>query len=71
MYRPAGPQAGGIDSLESIPGLLKRLQIRALFPMLQTLGTRFPSIENFVHAEEWTVLHIVLNILASMGLQEV
>ncbi len=32
LYRPASQatQAGGIDSLESIPGLLKSLQIRAL-----------------------------------------
>jgi hypothetical protein len=35
---PAGQatQARGIDFLESIPGLLKRLQIRALVFILQT-----------------------------------
>ncbi len=40
-------QLGGIDSSESIPGLLKRLQIRALetYPTPQTVHLRIVEIE--------------------------
>jgi hypothetical protein len=56
-YRPARLQAGGIDSLESIPGLLKSLKIRAQHqhaPYLQqtpALQVRLlPTVdETFIH----------------------
>jgi hypothetical protein len=41
--------AGGIDSLESIPGLLKRLQIRVQ-PFSQ-LGSLRPSIVSIFHSK--------------------
>jgi hypothetical protein len=36
-YRFARLQAGGIDALESVPGLLKSLQIRALYSLYSNL----------------------------------
>jgi hypothetical protein len=41
LYRPARAEACGINSLESIPGLLKRLQIR----VQATLASEFGSLE--------------------------
>jgi hypothetical protein len=39
LYRPARAKAGGINSLESIPGLLKYLQIRAQATWASGIGS--------------------------------
>ncbi len=42
-------QAGGIDSLESIPGLLKRLQIRAQVSLLMHIYSYGTTVQNWAY----------------------
>ncbi len=63
VNRTAATKAGGIDSLESIPGLLKRMQIRAqtwLFYCLVNIFVSYPKDSPYIHLKGTEVRDVIL-----------